>query len=184
MRSFWAPAHVLLFAGVLAAPVGCGGKSHGSGPDVTGAGGAAGEGGAPAVECPAGIPGAAELAKTPREDTNLELLALKLSSAIVADQAIYDRVVRDVGAIRMLAPELADVAYFAPNDGRSLALSVDSLTYEAMQAGSFDAWSCLNEAYGAGAPSFNDFGSFTVSFMESDTEASAIRAANWQPETR
>jgi hypothetical protein len=65
----------------------------------------------------------------------------------------------------MLSPELADVGYFAPNDGRSLALSVDSPTYQAMQAGSYDAWSCLNEAYGAGAPSFIDFGSFTVSFM-------------------
>jgi hypothetical protein len=91
-------------------------------------------------------------------------LALKLSSGIVADQAIYDRVVRDVTAIRGSAPQIADVGYTPLFDGRSLLLTVDSPTYDAMMGGRYDAWSCLNDAYSAKDFSFVNFGSFAVGF--------------------
>ena len=53
-----------------------------------------------------------QLAQTPRADFNLELLALSLEPGnITASQALYDRVVADVTAMRRLAPELADVDF-------------------------------------------------------------------------
>jgi len=153
---------VLVTAGAFAVLTGCGGKSHGSDGGPAGTSGAAGAAGTPEVHCPAGVPSAAELAATPRADTNLEQLALKLSSGIVADQAVYDRVVRDVGAIRASNPRLANIGYFPLMDARTLLLTVDAPTYEAMKADRYDAWSCLNRAYGAEDFSFVDFGSFVV----------------------
>ena len=40
-----------------------------------------------------------ELSRTPRDDEPLEQPALTLSDTLVADQAIYDRLKRDIGAI-------------------------------------------------------------------------------------
>src|SRR6187402_2787929 len=92
--------------------VACGGSSA----SHQGAAGSAGEAGASSVEAGAGgaagscmvsVPSPAVIASTPRADTNLELLALRLSSGVVAEQAIYDRVVRDVAAIREADPSLS-----------------------------------------------------------------------------
>jgi hypothetical protein len=92
---------------------------------------------------------AAEIAATPRADTNLELLALQLSPGrFTAEQAIYDRVVRDVSAIRAAEPSLADIAYWPNDDGRGLFLELaDQGTLMAMQAGSYHAWDCLNQTF-------------------------------------
>lgn len=119
---------------------------------------AAGCGGSPGgtsmpAGCPAALASAGELASTPRADVNLELLALKLSPGkIVADQAIYERVVRDVGAIRAMQPALATIAFFPRTDGRSVDLQVSLATGMQMQAGTYHAWDCLNDAYGAAMP--------------------------------
>jgi len=169
MRPFSAPATALVLACAAAALAGCGSTTHGSALQASGgssgSGDAPGSGGMqPTIQCPAGVPSAAELAATPREFPELELLALKFSSGIVADQVIYDRFVADVTAIHRQAPDLADVTYYPPNDGRSLILQVDASTYDSMQAGTYDAWSCLNDAYGSSDPSFLDFGSFSASF--------------------
>jgi hypothetical protein len=95
----------------------------------------------------------AELAATPRADVNLELLALKLSPGkIVADQATYDRVVRDVGAIRAMHPELARIPFTSFNDGRRLELTVPIETGLQMQDGTYHAWDCLNDTFGATLP--------------------------------
>jgi hypothetical protein len=122
-----------------------------SGGDAGLAGAAAG--GSPAV-CPPGVPSAQQIASTPRANPNLELLALKLSTGIVADQAIYDRVVRDVSAIQTQDSTVAGIGYFPRNDGRSLELSVDQPTFDQMRDHSYQAWDCLNQAYILGNVNF------------------------------
>jgi hypothetical protein len=88
-----------------------------------------------------------ELAATPREDVNLEQLALRHSDGIVADQDVYDRIVRDITAIRDQAADIADIDYWPPNDGKSLLLVVDGATWDAMQADSYADWDCLLDSY-------------------------------------
>ena len=101
------------------------------------------------------LPGAALIAATPRENTNLEQLALKFSDTPIADQSVYARVVRDVGAIQAANPTLADITYFARDDGKTLLVSTDAATLTSMQSGSYHAWDCLNSAYGSMAFTFN-----------------------------
>ncbi|MFP3939084.1 MAG: hypothetical protein ACOC7L_01705 [Acidobacteriota bacterium] len=102
-------------------------------------------------EC--GLGTAAEIAATPRADENLELLALALSPGVTAEQEIYDRLVRDVTAIRELEPaegvSLENVPFLAFHTGRTLILTVDGLeTFRAMEEDEYDAWDCLNDWYG------------------------------------
>jgi hypothetical protein len=160
-------AHAFLLGGLWLASA-CSGAPLASGPD--GAAGQAGAGDAPVEAtadagaadvlqhetppgCPPALASPSELASTPRADVNLELLALKLSPGkVVAPQATYDRVVRDVGAIRAKAPELAKIMFFSFNDGRRIELTVPVETGTQMQAGTYHAWDCLNETYGASLP--------------------------------
>lgn len=103
-------------------------------------------------ECGQGT--AAEIAATPRADENLELLAVALSPGVTAEQEIYDRMVRDVTAIRALPPvvdgvSLTEVPFLATHTGRTLLLTPDGLaTYQAMENGDYRAWDCLNDWYG------------------------------------
>jgi hypothetical protein len=104
-------------------------------------------------DCLTGLVTATELASTPRADTNLELLALKLSEGrVVADQTVYDRLVRDVGAIRAQRPDLATISYFPSSDGKTIPLTVDVDTAERMKSGSYAPWECLNALFGAVMP--------------------------------
>jgi hypothetical protein len=94
-----------------------------------------------------------ELAATPRADVNLELLALKLSPGrIVANEVTYQRVVRDITAIRATRPDLAGIKFFASHDGKSITLTVPVDTSMQMQSGGYHAWDCLNQTYGATMP--------------------------------
>lgn len=103
--------------------------------------------------CPPARATAAELASTPRADVNLELLALKLSPGkVVADEATYQRVVRDVGAIRAKDPKLAPISFFSYRDGRTISFVLPVNTAMQMEAGNYHAWDCLNETYGAVMP--------------------------------
>ncbi len=121
-----------------------------------GAAAAFGSGGASNVLCPPGLPSAAEIAATPRADENLELLALRLSGGIVADQATYDRIVRDVSAVRAQDERVATIAYFPQSDGKSIGLSPDQQTDEAMRSGQYQGWNCLNQAYVVTDTHFDD----------------------------
>lgn len=106
-----------------------------------------------AGDCLTGLVTAAELASTPRADTNLELLALKLSKGrVVADQAIYDRLVRDVAVLRAQWPELATIPFFPTHDGKTISLNVDQDTAASMKSGAYTAWQCLNTRLGARLP--------------------------------
>jgi hypothetical protein len=112
-----------------------------------------GDGREAAAACPPALASASELASTPRADVNLELVALKLSPGkIVADEATYRRVVRDVGAIRGKYPEVATISFFPIRDGRSINFVLPVATAEQMQAGTYHAWDCLNDTYGAVLP--------------------------------
>lgn len=94
------------------------------------------------------LPGsAAELAATPRDDENLEMLAIELSPGVTAVQAIYDRLKRDVAAIHALEPRVHAVTYWEPYDG-SLLVSLDPASMLLVQRGQYHAWDCLNRHYG------------------------------------
>jgi hypothetical protein len=62
-----------------------------------------------------------------------------------------------VGAIRAKQPAVADIGYFARNDGRALVLAVPLETAEQMRAGTYHEWDCLNDTYGVVAP-YNPMG--------------------------
>ena len=70
-----------------------------------------------------------------------------LRGASSADQATYDRVVRDVGAIRGQDERVAGIQYFPHSDGKSVGLTPDAATYAVMHAGQYRAWDCLNQTY-------------------------------------
>ena len=80
------------------------------------------------------------LSVTLRADPNLELLSLKLTQGMVAEQAHYDRIVRDVTAIRRQRADLSDIHYFPEHDGRTLLFSVDTSDFSEMQAGTYRDW--------------------------------------------
>jgi hypothetical protein len=98
--------------------------------------------------CPTPLGTAEELALTPRQDEGLELLALSLEPGnITASQATYDRVTADVAAIRALAPELAEIGYGAASDSQSVILHFTDVGAQALAAGEYSAWQCLNDFY-------------------------------------
>jgi hypothetical protein len=104
-------------------------------------------------ECPSDLPSQTELAATPRADENLELLALKLTPGkIIANQATYDRVIRDVETIRAQQPELKGIRFYPAGDGRTLMLAVSAETLSEMQRGDYHSWDCLNATYYAKEP--------------------------------
>jgi hypothetical protein len=117
-----------------------GGSSSGGSSPGAGASGDAPEG------CSVSLDGRVDVSVTPRADPFLELMALKFSSSFVADQAIYDRFVRDVKAIREIEPALLNVGYFAPDDGHTLMLGVEPSTLARMRTGEYHDWDCLNRA--------------------------------------
>jgi len=85
-----------------------------------------------------------DLEATPRADVELELLALSVSGAVVARQGIYDRVVRDVAAIRASHPEVQGIGYQSRDCGNSLLLRVDAVTGAAIQQHTYHDWDGLN----------------------------------------
>lgn len=99
------------------------------------------------IACPTAPNSCQEIATTPRSDVNLELLAGRLSTGIIADQQTYDRLVLDMAAIRNLKPEIAHVKHHLVHDGKTLLFSVDVPTLELMRAGQYTPWACLNAAY-------------------------------------
>lgn len=98
------------------------------------------------AQCPSPIGDTADIASTPRADGPMELLALRLDQALVATQSTYDRLVADKEAIQALLPGVT-VQYRHVNDGKRLSLHVTEQMGQAVQAGTFTAWSCLNDFY-------------------------------------
>ncbi|MGZ5967112.1 MAG: hypothetical protein ACXWP4_05555 [Polyangiales bacterium] len=126
---------------------GCGGSVRSDGATD---GGAPGDTGTPLPDAGCAVdPGAtpAEPAATPRADPEAEQLALTLGTRIVADQATYDRVVRDLAAIRKAHPEVADLHVFF-RFVQSMRVFFDRPTIDALRAGTYHGWDCLDGQYG------------------------------------
>jgi hypothetical protein len=103
--------------------------------------------------CPSPVGSADEIASTPREDANLELLALSLDEGnVVATDETYERVIADVAGMRALEPGLADIDYWPGNDGKTMILIPTEIARQSMQDGDYSAWDCLNDFYGLESP--------------------------------
>lgn len=99
--------------------------------------------------CPEPIGTSDEVAATPRDDENLELLALSLDAGeVTATDETYGRVTADVARIRELEPGLADIGFMPPHDGTTLSLTPSDIAFASMQTGEYSAWDCLNDFYG------------------------------------
>jgi hypothetical protein len=119
--------------------------------------------------CPTPIGSTDEVTLTPREDENLELLALRIDEGqMTASQDTYDRVVADVAAIRALEPALEDIRYFAPHDGRTILLQPGELALSSMHAGDYLAWDCLNDFYGLRSLEIQSYDTFSTVSIELD----------------
>jgi hypothetical protein len=99
---------------------------------------------------------AAEIAATPRADTNLEKLARATSGGFTAETTLYNRLVRDIYAIRGCYSAVANVHYFDAEDQQGLYLEIDHDTFTLIGSGEYRAWDCLNEwfAIDPGKPSW------------------------------
>lgn len=82
------------------------------------------------------------LAATPRNDPLLELLVLHGDpSAFVVDDDTYQRATLELAQLRRLD---AGAVQFVPTWGQSLFVSFDDAGAEAVAAGGYHAWDCLN----------------------------------------
>ena len=88
----------------------------------------------------------------PRENPEVEQMALYLSRQSIAPQDMYERIAADLDTIRKTfidtIPLLATMQNEVPWIPGYVTLHVDTLTYAAMQAGEYTAWSNLNSDAG------------------------------------
>jgi hypothetical protein len=93
------------------------------------------------------LPGTAEqVARTPRANENLELLAISLSDGITADDEIYRRLVRDIAAIRTVDPRMRTIEYSASDNGELMVGPVSSQKQLFLE-GRYTEWDCLNRYF-------------------------------------
>lgn len=67
----------------------------------------------------------ADLSATPRADPAIERLAVALGRGLTADERTYQRLVRDLGAMRRADPSIATIDYRTGHDGRTIFLHPD-----------------------------------------------------------
>lgn len=108
-----------------------------------------------AIISPCGRGSSAEILATPRSDRNVEDLALSLSTGIAADEAIYQRLTKDLGAIRRTAPEANAITFQPTVDNSSLGFSLEGST--------LPEWDCLNAWYGAESITLSSLSEETLS---------------------
>ncbi len=120
--------------------------------DDAGAGGSAGQGGSGGTGGAGGFPCAAppeDVSASPRADERIETLALSVSPGLIARQADYDRIARDVAAIEAQDASLREIPVYFANAGfgRALKVTLDGpdLPVTGPDAA---AWDCLNTAMG------------------------------------
>ena len=117
-----------------------------------GAGGSAGHGGSGGTGGAGGFPCAAppeDVSASPRADERIETLALSVSPGLIARQADYDRIARDVAAIEAQDASLREIPVYFANAGfgRALKVTLDGpdLPVTGPDAA---AWDCMNAAMG------------------------------------
>ena len=108
------------------------------------------------VECGDDLATDQELVLTPRDDLNLEKLAIVATGRVVAGQEEYERVVQDVGSIREVRPDLRDIEFFSMF-GQGLRVWASEETLTDMKAGRYQAWDCLNNRFGVTEMTFQSF---------------------------
>jgi hypothetical protein len=91
---------------------------------------------------------AAEIAATPRADVELERLAIYMGNAITAGDALYARVVAEVGAVRAQHPELRSYDFVPRAATDTILLGYDAATGAQIRNGTYHEWDCLNAWYG------------------------------------
>jgi hypothetical protein len=82
-------------------------------------------------------------------DENLEQLALRLSTGLYADPAVYTRLVRDIGAIRALNPHLKSVPYRSDRNLRVLRVTFEPTYFWRARLHLYSDWDCINRFLGA-----------------------------------
>lgn len=119
-----------------------------------------GDSSAAPIECGDDLATDEELALTPRDDLNLEQLAIVATGRVLAGQEQYDRVVRDVDAIREARPDLQEIG-FLPAFGEEIIVRADETTIAEMEASRYEAWDCLNRRFGVTEMTFGTDGAGT-----------------------
>jgi hypothetical protein len=76
----------------------------------------------------------------------LEALAARVSNRVVAEPVVYERILRDMGALRALWPGLGFVGSYFPG-AFGLVIETDRDTLDQMRRGNYDAWDCLNTLF-------------------------------------
>lgn len=101
--------------------------------------------------CPAVQPDAAELpadaGRTPRADGDAEQLAVEAECALVASDAVYERVAAELTGIRAVEPMLT--AYHPQSSAAGLIVTFDDAGINTVRGGTHDAWEALNRGYRA-----------------------------------
>ena len=90
-------------------------------------------------------------------DENLEQLALRLSSGLYADPAVYARLVRDITAIRASSPTLTSVHYRPDRDVRVLRVTFEPLYFWRARMNLYSDWDCPNRFLGASMTVHSEF---------------------------
>jgi hypothetical protein len=91
---------------------------------------------------------AEELAATPRQDRDTEWMALVLGRRLTAPEALYARLTADLAAIAALEPIIPLIGFYGLWIPNSLVVEFDRASYDAIAAGTYGAWDCLNDWYG------------------------------------
>src|SRR6185503_6473762 len=97
---------------------------------------------------PCGHGNLADILASPRPDRGAEELALLLGTGVAADEQIYQRLHADLAAIRAADPLLASRDF--RNiwwDSQSLVLALTTEAWQAINAGTYSEWNCLNAWY-------------------------------------
>ncbi|MEM7160555.1 MAG: hypothetical protein AAF799_47400 [Myxococcota bacterium] len=89
-----------------------------------------------------------QVAMTPRDDEEAELLAIEASEEIVAPTELYERALADLALIRADAPELSTIQARPRWRPDELRVSLDRDSDAALMAGTYRDWDCVNEHYG------------------------------------
>jgi hypothetical protein len=97
--------------------------------------------------CGTVLPSEAALQQTPRDDQSVELLALTLSPAIVADSGTYERLKKDLAAIRRRQPQVQGISYRPAYDGKTILLTVSPETRDRFIVAAPPELRCLNEHF-------------------------------------
>ncbi|WP_437665317.1 hypothetical protein [Sorangium sp. So ce1182] len=154
---------------LLALPVLTGARGNGcNDPVVIGGDGGSGAGSGGGDDSPA-CPGferlatPEELALTPMDDPGAEVLAREATQSFIAPLDVYERVKRDLAAIHAMEPDLANISG-AHRSLVELGISWTEAGKAAIDAGTYHAWDCLNEYYGA--TSFTNFDRTPVTFLQ------------------